>query len=54
MASRWETHRGTVTPSALISSRATRRKWVAAMSSSKTTRTAGRTPWSSVGLCDEK
>ena len=50
MASLWETHRGTVTCSARISSRATRRKWVWAISSSKTTRTAGLTPWSSMGL----
>ena len=53
MASLWETHRGTVTPSARISSRATRRKWVWAISSSKTTKTEGRVPWSSTGLCDE-
>ena len=42
-----------VTLSARISSRATRRKWVMAISSSKTTRTAGLVPWSSIGLSDE-
>ena len=42
-----------VTLSARISSRATRRKWVMAISSSKTTRKAGLVPWSSIGLSDE-
>ena len=37
----WDTHRGTVTPFACISSRARRRKWVCAISSSKTMRNGG-------------
>ena len=44
---------GTFTPVRCISSRATRMKWVCAISSSKTTRTIGREPWSSVGRCEE-
>ena len=47
--SRWETHRGTSTLARSISSLATRRKWVWATSSSKTTRREGSAPWSSVG-----
>ena len=40
---------GTSTPARFIATRATRRKWVCASSPSKTTRTAGGAPWSSVG-----
>ena len=50
MTAPWETHRGTLTPARSISSPATRRKLVAAMSSSKTIRTEGLAPWSSMGL----
>ena len=49
MAALCDTHRGTVTPLACISSRAKRKKWVWTISSSKTMRTEGRVPWSSVG-----
>ena len=44
-----ETRRGNSTPVRFISAFATRRKWCSAGSSSNTTSTAGRTPWSSVG-----
>ena len=46
---RWETSRGRGVLVRTISSAATRRKWVTAMSSWKTTRTAGLSPWSSMG-----
>ena len=52
-ATLWDTYRGTLTPARAISCRATRRKWVAANSSSKTTRTMGIKPWSSRGRREE-
>ncbi len=50
---RWETSRGRAVLVLTISSTATRRKWVTANSSSKTTRTAGFSPWSSMGRWEE-
>ena len=50
---RWETSRGRAVLVLTISSAATRRKWVTASSSWKTTRTAGFSPWSSMGRWEE-